>query len=115
MRELRNLVERAVIESGGGEIQPEHLHFVFPSAPPASSGLAAAAQSTAPRRPPAIAPDDAGRILAYVREKGSINNAQCRELLGVGMHRAWYLLRQLHRADLLKQDSSGRWAHYHLP
>jgi hypothetical protein len=31
------------------------------------------------------------------------------------MHRAWYLLRRLHRANLLQQDSSGRWAHYHLP
>jgi len=115
VRELRNLVERAVIESGGGEIQPGHLHFVFPSTPPAHGDPATTASSTAGGHPGAIAPDEAERILAYVREKGTINNAQCRELLGVGMHRAWYLLRQLHRADLLKQDSSGRWAHYHLP
>jgi len=55
------------------------------------------------------------RILTFVREKGSVNNAQCRKLLGVGMHRAWYLLRRLHRAERLQQNSSGRWATYHLP
>jgi hypothetical protein len=49
-----------------------------------------------------------------VRQRGSINNAECRELLGVGMHQAWYLLRKLHRSDKLKQDSSGRWAQYRL-
>ncbi|HOC01536.1 MAG TPA: sigma-54 dependent transcriptional regulator [Verrucomicrobiota bacterium] len=117
VRELRNLVERAVIESGGGEIQPGHLHFVFASAPaanvePARSGPPMA--QIAPGHPVAIASDETERILAFVREQGSINNAQCRELLGVGMHRAWYLLRQLHRAGVLKQDSSGRWAHYRL-
>jgi hypothetical protein len=37
------------------------------------------------------------RILGYVRERGSINNPQWRELLGVGIHRAWYLLRKLQR------------------
>lgn len=28
VRELKNIIERALIESGGGEIRPEHLHFV---------------------------------------------------------------------------------------
>jgi len=27
VRELKNIIERALIESGGGEIRPEHLHF----------------------------------------------------------------------------------------
>jgi DNA-binding NtrC family response regulator len=115
VRELRNLVERAVIESGGGEIQPSHLHFVFSSEMPVGEGKAGLASAAAPHSAPRALPGDAERILAYVREKGSINNAQCRELLGVGMHRAWYLLRRLHRENLLHQDSSGRWAHYRLP
>jgi DNA-binding NtrC family response regulator len=115
VRELRNLVERAVIESGGGEIQPGHLHFVFLSGSPATGNASKHAPPNASENPQPVSPDDAERILAYVRENGSINNAQCRELLGVGMHRAWYLLRRLHRAELLKQDSSGRWAHYRLP
>jgi len=35
------------------------------------------------------------KILAYVREHGSINNTECRGLLGVDSTRAWYLLRKL--------------------
>ncbi|MBI1928042.1 sigma-54-dependent Fis family transcriptional regulator, partial [Candidatus Poribacteria bacterium] len=30
VRELKNIIERALIESGGEEIQPEHLHFIQP-------------------------------------------------------------------------------------
>jgi len=115
VRELRNLVERAVIESGGGEIQPAHLHFVFPPESPVVAGGPVVAPLVEPGSLMGGLPQEAERILAYAREKGSINNAQCRELLGVGMHRAWYLLRRLHRANLLHQDSSGRWAHYRLP
>ncbi|MCZ7639464.1 MAG: sigma-54 dependent transcriptional regulator [Verrucomicrobia bacterium] len=119
VRELRKLVERALIESGGGEIQPAHLHFVLsPRVPTSGATGGPGRDSTACRgvgenRPPAPTEDD--RILAYVKAHESINNTQCRELLGVGMHRAWYLLRRLHRAGVLKQDSSGRWARYHLP
>jgi len=30
VRELKNVVERAMIESGGTEIRPEHLHWMMP-------------------------------------------------------------------------------------
>ena len=56
--------------------------------------------------------DDEERILAYVRQAGSINNSQCRDLLTVGLHRACYLLRKLHRAGLLNRDHSRRSAQY---
>jgi DNA-binding MarR family transcriptional regulator len=35
------------------------------------------------------------RILDYVRWHGSINNSECRELLGVGIQRASYLLKKM--------------------
>jgi DNA-binding NtrC family response regulator len=114
VRELRNLVERALIECGGGEIQPVHLHFVFPYDPPPIPGSSAPAAAL-PTTSPLSVQAEIQRILAYVQETGSINNAQCRELLGVGMHRAWYLLRRLHLSGALDQDGSGRWAQYHLP
>jgi DNA-binding NtrC family response regulator len=40
VRELKNIIERALIESGGKEIRPEHIHlFQVPSAPlPAGAG-----------------------------------------------------------------------------
>lgn len=118
IRELKNLIERALIESGGGEILPEHLYFLtVPKRPDAASDIRIAfggeksptgAESLSPLR-------DEDRILEYVRQHGMINNTQCRELLGVGIHRAWYLLRKLQRHGALQQDSSRRWAQYRLP
>lgn len=121
VRELRNLVERALIESGGFEIRPEHLHFTFlPPADPNPAGVTRPAELRSPRIAgtpgPAVPPAAAEqRILAFVSAHGVINNAICRDLLGVGMHRAWYLLRCLHRRGLLHQECSGRWARYRLP
>ena len=55
------------------------------------------------------------KILAYVREHGTINNAQCRELLGVDLKPASYLLQKLTAEGALKQEGKRRWAHYRLP
>ena len=110
IRELKNLIERALIESGGAEIAPEHLHFVFPSGGSHSGAEGPKVAASASQNAAA----EEQRILRYVREQGSINNTQCRELLGVGIHRAWYLLRKLQRSGALIQDSSRRWAQYRL-
>jgi DNA-binding NtrC family response regulator len=37
VRELKNLIERALIESGGGDIRREHLHLVAPRRPRAAA------------------------------------------------------------------------------
>jgi DNA-binding MarR family transcriptional regulator len=58
---------------------------------------------------------DEEKVLAYVRERGSINNAECRELLGVDLHRASYLLKRLAAEGELKREGERRWAHYRLP
>jgi ATP-dependent DNA helicase RecG len=60
-------------------------------------------------------PADEEKILAYVREHGSINNAECRRLLGVEDKRAWYLLNKLCNLDRLQQIGKGRWSRYTLP
>ena len=41
IRELKNVVERALIESRGGDIGPEHLHLVTAADPPASGAARA--------------------------------------------------------------------------
>jgi DNA-binding NtrC family response regulator len=110
IRELKNLIERALIESGGDEIAPEHLHFVFPGGGARASAEVLKVAASATQNAAA----DEQRIIGFVRERGSINNTQCRELLGVGIHRAWYLLRKLQRSGALSQDSSRRWAQYRL-
>jgi predicted HTH transcriptional regulator len=62
-----------------------------------------------------ILPTDEEEILAYVREHGSINNAECRRLLGVEDKRAWYLLNKLCNLDRLQQIGKGCWSRYTLP
>jgi DNA-binding NtrC family response regulator len=113
IRELRNLIERALIESGGGEIRAGHLEF--------HCGLNTAKKpfENVPTQPAPSSrrttSNEEERILDFVRDHGRINNTQCRELLSVGIHRAWYLLRKLHQSGRLVQDSSRRWAQYRLP
>ncbi len=52
------------------------------------------------------------RILAYVREHGSINNEECRRLLGVKLTQAGYLLKKMVARGLLRRDGLGRWTRY---
>jgi DNA-binding NtrC family response regulator len=130
VRELRNILERALIESGGGVIQPAHLRFLSePQAPlqvavARDGGRTAGSPGPGDRQTSRASTAGGGgsanlteeeRILHFVRERGSINNSECRELLQVGLHRAWYLLRKLHRSNQLIQDNSRRWTHYRLP
>jgi len=58
---------------------------------------------------------DEDRIVAYVRQHGSITNPQCRELLGVELPRAWYLLNSLKGRGVLRKEGERRWARYVLP
>lgn len=58
---------------------------------------------------------DKDRIVAYVRQTGSITNPQCRELLGVDDTRAYYLLKKLRDTGRLKPEGKGKWRKYVLP
>jgi ATP-dependent DNA helicase RecG len=55
------------------------------------------------------------KILACVREKGAINNSECRDLLNIDEGQAWYLLKKLSDAGLLSPQGKGRWRRYILP
>jgi predicted HTH transcriptional regulator len=58
---------------------------------------------------------DEDKILAYVREHGTINNTECRELLSVDLQRASYLLKRMTAEETLKREGERRWARYRLP
>lgn len=120
IRELKNLIERALIESGGGTISAEHLQFVYQRAEPRPEELNRGdlrRVSLGPAASRSLFPDgsDEGKVLAHVRRHGSINNSECRNLLQVGIQRACYLLRKIQRAGLLVRDHSRKSAQYHLP
>jgi ATP-dependent DNA helicase RecG len=53
-------------------------------------------------------PADEEKILAYVREHGRINNAECRGLLEVDLHCASYLLKRLAAEGELKREGERR-------
>jgi DNA-binding NtrC family response regulator len=106
VRELKNLIEAALIESNGRDLGPEHLRI-------GQVHSAESALGSATRR--ARLPKESETILNFVREHGSINNTQCRELLGLGLQRACALLRKLHLAGSLAKESSRRWTQYRLP
>jgi DNA-binding Lrp family transcriptional regulator len=57
---------------------------------------------------------DGTKILAYVRKRGSINNAECRDSLGIDLDRASYLLKKLAAEGILKREGERRWARYRL-
>ncbi|MCC7265021.1 MAG: sigma-54-dependent Fis family transcriptional regulator, partial [Candidatus Latescibacteria bacterium] len=113
VRELKNLVEYALIRSRGALIRPEHLRFVdyrpAPEAAPRPDLLPVAAPNAS------RLPGEEGRILAYVRQHGSIGNSECRDLLEVSPEQAKYLLRKLSAQGLLHLEGTGRWRRYRLP
>ncbi|MBI2504745.1 MAG: sigma-54-dependent Fis family transcriptional regulator [Candidatus Latescibacteria bacterium] len=96
VRELKNIIEYALIKSGGATILPDHLRLLdlplAPSARVSRAQLGAAETQTA---------GDEDRILAYVQQHGAITNAECRQLLAVDRRRATYLLDKMNAAGLL--------------
>jgi DNA-binding NtrC family response regulator len=120
VRELKNLLERALIESGGGVIDPGHLRFAYARE---EGGLARPKRSDPPGSPRSATRQqkhyaegsDEAKVLLWVRERASINNSECRDLLQVGIQRACYLLRKLHREGVVIRDHSRKSAQYRLP
>lgn len=133
VRELKNIIEHALIKSGGEPaISPKHLRFIDFSpnkvygSPPLGSIqddkidlehieeiVIQRAQSSSGDRDSSDVTDEQ-KVLAYIREHGSINNSECRELLSADRHRATYLLQKMQRYGLLAREGELRWARYRL-
>jgi len=97
-QELRGLVQANLIEQHGASRWTSYTLRASSQPPPQ------VAQQT-----------DEDRILARVREYGSINNTECRDLLDVDEARAYYLLKKLSSSGRLKPTGKGRWRVYVLP
>ncbi|MEW6156349.1 MAG: sigma-54 dependent transcriptional regulator [Verrucomicrobiota bacterium] len=116
VRELRNLIERALIESGGGTITAEHLRILttHQREEPADPGPIVEPGDASRRRCRFPAGSDEDRVLRYVEAHGSITNPECRHLLNVGIHRACYLLRKLTETGDLQRMNVGKATDYRL-
>ena len=116
IRELRNILERALMESEGEEIRAEHLHYFRPGrggGQEAVGGNGAALAGGLPE--PAEAVGEEAQVLALIRERGVTTNGECRELLKTDRHHASYLLRKMAENGRLRVEGHGRWAQYRLP
>jgi predicted HTH transcriptional regulator len=96
-QELRGLVQANVVEQHGASRWTSYS-LRLPHEPTEQAVLQA----------------DEDKILAYVREHGTISNAECRKLLDVALHRASYLLRKLASEGVLKREGDRRWSRYRL-
>jgi len=155
VRELKNIIEHALIKSGGSVIQQEHLNFIVLddiSVAPRDTGSGVITQTDKASQKPGVQsaekeadfeyrkalvikrarkPEEGSgetkketmpspitneeKLLQYVEEHGSINNAECRDLLSVDLHHASYLLKKLHEYGVLAREGERRWTRYRLP
>ena len=135
VRELKNIIEHALIKSSGTLIKPEHLHLTnidsleTPRSREQNKGFVLmvkralfqtegepeAAAELLNISPAEVYPflSETDIIQTYVKEEGSITNAECSRLLGVDRHRARYLLKQMCSGNLLVQVGANRGARYY--
>jgi ATP-dependent DNA helicase RecG len=95
-QELRGLIQAGLVEQQSAKRWTYYTLKVPRELPTASAA-------------PVTAED---KIIALVREKGSITNPDCRKLLGLDDNQAWYLLKKLTEAGQLKAERYGRWRRY---
>jgi DNA-binding NtrC family response regulator len=88
VRELKNIMDHALIRSSGGDILPEHLDLH-----PDDVGEGSVPSYTQTHR--RDRGQDETTILNHLRHAPNITNAECRSLLGVDRNRASYLLSTL--------------------
>jgi len=111
VRELKNMLERAMIECDGKAIGVGHLHFFRPDALPAIDETNENDQEESPGEGQQ---DDESLVINYLKEQGIINNTVCRQLLNIDRNRSSYLLRKLEKQGTLVSEGNGRWAQYRL-
>lgn len=126
VRELRNVIEYALIASRGAEITPQHLHFIeAPSAatrlaPTIQAPLVEATQSNhgvhheVANSLASFAKNQEEQLLSFVASNGRIDNTSAQQVLNVDHGRASYLLKKLHKEGQLQKQGERRWSYYTL-
>jgi DNA-binding NtrC family response regulator len=139
VRELKNIIEHALVRSHGGPIQPHHLnlietksaysvqsttqpvyqdkqtHYDTHNGINSSSILALQTETISPIKMNSFLTIDEQTILNYVQKYGHINNQQCRQLLNSNFDRSSYLFKKLCQKGLLIRRGKGRGSFYQLP
>ena len=117
VRELKNIIERALFYCDGQTIQPKHLHLIetrlsSETQPPSSLMPTEGLKSISAEQ---SFTTDEEKILTFVQRHGYINNTMCRQLLGANHNRAAYLLRKMTGNGVFVCEGSNRATNYRLP
>ncbi len=98
VRELRNMLEYALIASRGRAIGLQHLHFFDTERTTSAVDYI----------------EDESAVLDYVKTHERIDNRTAQDVLGVDHGRASYVLKKLHKEGSLKKRGERRWSYYVL-
>ncbi len=113
VRELRNIIEHALISSRGKTIKPEHFHFI-------NEQHFVDDEMEQPRLITEDLPalhkprNDEESVIAYIEKHNSIDNSIVQQLLNVEHNRASYLLKKLLSEKKIIKQGQRRWTHYVL-
>ncbi len=137
IRELKNLIERGMIESGKETIDVEHLLFfddMTPEMPDVEDSNETDSCTTddydqtqlIEKHKTALNKLEASsfksetkqsmiKILDYLRDHAVVDNQRCRLIIHQNQMRVSYVLKKMHGAGLIQGIGAGRWAQYRLP
>jgi predicted HTH transcriptional regulator len=120
VRELRNMMEHALLRAHDGIIALEQIHFLAASsAAPTQQAFGDITTSTRATTESPVQNDDPDRaaaaIIRYVQHHGSITNTQVRKITPLSQRRVSYLLQQLVADGRLARVGERRWSRYEIP
>ena len=142
IRELKNIIEHALISSNGQPIQPQHLHLIRPMTADYSQDNAQSNVNTSANcynnnnniQHSSFAPVSSGGdnnanyavnshllkqnneelIIKHLQQHQKINNIECQHLLNINHHQASYILKKMNKNGQLVRQCERRWAYYQL-
>ena len=96
VRELKNIIARALLESDGKEIQPEHLHFVSTVSPSSTSTAKKASETEVSEIPLDLNEAEAYLVKRALAQTGG-NISEAARLLGISRKRIYRKLRVIEK------------------
>lgn len=124
VRELKNIIEYALIASRGKTITKKHLHFMEPleesnekplSVPAKASHLPSSASTKGAARfsgESGSVRSHEDIIIEHTKQIGRIDNTSAQKILSVDHDRASYVLKKLHKEGKLQKQGQRRWTYY---
>ena len=133
VRELRNIIEHALISSNGQLIQAQDLHLIQTNHTSLIVKTSPIETIELPEKvfaPEMIMPEnnaqasmDSGSlskqsnesiVIEYLQQHQKINNVECQQLLNISHHQSSYLLKKMKKNNQLILEGERRWAFYRL-